>query len=368
MQGYEGFKKAGNFTLSSGKQVPGELSIKGASTILNLYSDESFDPHSNQDFLGTLYDRSKVSLIKCITTGTKSTTRGDERHYSCSVFPHFVIFGDQYINSSDRVIRELSFTVDDATTLFYDFDAFGAVIDARPHMERIAEGKEGGRKIEIGKYPKLFYFTGRYEIITADTILGKISINHAPGGGFPGPEGIHFDNTIWLNIAFDSERTFEDAIQSVIDTLKFLEVIAGRPQNILKLKFLPVSAADYPNVLDVYWCRPPRRDPKNESRKPHPADLPIRAAFEKDEFTSVLKRWLERHDEWRNARYRFSSAFAYQNTYCTDRIIGAANMFDIMPKSAYPETVPLNPDLEIARDDARRAFKDLPASPERDSV
>jgi len=27
MQGYEGFKKAGNFTLSSGEQVPGELSF-----------------------------------------------------------------------------------------------------------------------------------------------------------------------------------------------------------------------------------------------------------------------------------------------------------------------------------------------------
>ena len=368
MQGYEGFKKAGNFTLSSGEQVPGELSLKGSATTLNLYSDAPFDPSATHDFLGTLYDRSKVSLIKCITTGTSSSTRGDERHYTCSVFPHFVIFGGQYINSSDRVIRELSFTVDDATTLFYDFDAFGAVIDAKPHMERIAEEKEGGRKIEIGEYPQLFYFTGRYEIIVADTILGKISVNHGFGGGFPGPNGIHIDNTIWLNIKFDSERTVEDAIQSVIDTLKFLEVIAGRPQNILKLNFFPVSVVDYPNVLDVYWCMPPRRDPQNEPLEPHPADLPIMAAFEKDEFASVLKRWLERHDEWRNARNRFSSVFTYQNRYSTDRIVGAANMFDIMPKSAYSETVPIDPDLETARDEARRAFKNLPASPERDSV
>ena len=368
MQGYEGFKKAGNFTLSSGTQVPGELSLKRAATTLNLYSDAPFDPRATHDFLGMLYDRSKVSLIKCITAGTGSAIQGDERHYTCSVFPHFVIFGDQYITSSDRVIRELRFTVDDATTLFYDFDAFGAVIEARPHMERIAEEKEGGRKIEIGEYPQLFYFTGRYEIIAADTVLGKISVNHGFGGGYPGPGGIHLDNTIWLNIAFDSERTVADAIESVIDTLRFLEVIAGRPQNISKLEFFPVSAADYPNVLDVYWCMPPRRDPENESREPHPADLPIQAAIEKDEFTSVLKRWLERHDEWRNARGRFSAAFAYQNTYCTDRIVGVANTFDIMPKSAYPETVPLDPDLETARDEARRAFKDLPLSPERDSV
>jgi len=368
MQRYEGFKKAGYFTLSTDTKIPGELSLKGAATTLNLYSDAPFDPRATQDFLGTLYDRSKVSLIECITAGTGSVIRSDERHYTCSVFPHFVIFGDQYINSSDRVIRALRFTVDDAKTLFYDFDAFGAVIDARPHMERIAEEKQGRRKIEIGEYPQLFYFTGKYEIIAADTVLGKISVNHNFGGGYPGPEGIHLDNTISLDIAFDSERTVAEAIQSVIDILKFLEVIAGRPQNILKLEFFPVSAADHPHVLDVYWCMPPRRDPEKESREPHWTDLPIQAAIEKDEFTSVLKKWLERHDEWRNARGRFSAALAYQNTYCTDRIVGAANMFDIMPKSAYPETVPLDPDLETARDEARKAFKELPISSERDSV
>jgi hypothetical protein len=227
---------------------------------------------------------------------------------------------------------------------------------------------EEDRNIEIGEYPQLFYFTGRYEIVAADTVLGKISANHGFGGGYPGTGGIHFDNTIWLNIAFDTDKTVADAIESVIDTLRFLEIIAGRPQNITKLEIFPANAADYPKVLDVYWCMPPRRDPEKESREPHPGDLPIRAAIEKDEFTSVLKRWLERQDEWRNARGRFSTVFAYQNMYCTDRIVGAANMFDIMPKSAYPQTVPLDSDLETARDEAAKAFKGLPNSPERDSV
>jgi hypothetical protein len=368
LKGYEGLKKAGNFTLSTGIKVPGELFLKGAATTLNLYSDSPFDPHLVQELLGTFYDRSKVSLIECITVGSSSFNKRDKRHYSCSVFPHFVIFGNQHINSSERVIKELRFTVDDGKKLFYDFDAFGSVIDARTHMERIADAKEGDRKIEIGEHPQIFYFTGKYEIIAVDTVLGKISVNHGFGGGIPGPGGIQFENTIWLNIAFDTERTATEAIQIVIDTLRFLEIIAGRPQNILKLEFFPVSTENYPDVHDVYWCMPPRRNPEEESGEPHPADLPIRAAIDKDDFTNVLKRWLERHDEWRNARSRFSTVFAYQNRYCTDRLVGAANMFDIMPKSACPETVPLDSDLEIVRDEARKAFKELPNSPERDSV
>lgn len=369
MQRYEGFKKAGSFTLTGGTEVEGELQLKGEATTLDLYSGAFFDTHASPDIFGLFYDRSKVSLINCITkSGLGSGTRGDEHYHFSSVFPHFVIFGDQHISSSDRTIRKLSFTVDDAATLFYDFDAFGLVINARPHIERIIEAQEVDRKIKIGEYPHLFYFTGNIEIFVVDTVLGEISATHGISFRSPGPEGIHVDNTIRLNITFSSERTVEEAIASVLDILRFLEVIAGRPQNISKLAFLPVSAGEHPKVLDVYWCMPPRRDSDDESRKPHPADLPIQAAMKPDEFTSVLKHWLERYEGWRNARARFSTAFAYQNSYNVDRIVGAANMFDILPSSACPETVTLPADLVQARENARKAFQALPASPERDSV
>lgn len=370
MQKYEGFKKAGDFTLNGGSKVPGELCLKGAATTLELYSGEFFDAHASPDIFGLFYDRTKVSLVNCITmSGPGSGTRGDERYHFASVFPDFVIFGDQHISSSDRTIRELSFTVDDAATLFYDFDAFGSVVNARPHMERIVEAKELGRKIKIGEHPHLFYFTGKDEIFVADTVLGKISATHGLSYRLPGPEGLHVDNTISLKITFNSEKTIDEAIASVLDVLGFLEIIAGRPQNISKLVFLPVSTGGHPKVLDVYWCIPPRRDRDDESCKPHPTGLLIQAAMKPGEFTNVLSRWLERHDAWRNPRARFSTAFAYQQRYDIDRIVGAANMFDIMPSSACPATVITLPTaLEQARDNARRAFLALPDSPERSSV
>lgn len=87
-----------------------------------------------------------------------------------------------------------------------------------------------------------------------------------------------------------------------------------------------------------------------------------------DEFTTVLKGWLERNDPWRNARIRFSTAFAYQNRYGIDRIVGGANMFDILPFSACPEAVTLPSDLERAKSEACKAFRALPSSLERDSI
>ncbi|MEI7613277.1 MAG: HEPN domain-containing protein [Betaproteobacteria bacterium] len=370
MDKYKDFRKSGLFKISSDVEVPGELSLKGGATSLDLYSNLLFSTHASQDIVGVFHDRSKVSLINCITTsGPGNGTRGNDSYHFSSVFPHFALFGDEYLTSADRKIVEVSFAVDDATTIFYDFDAFGSVINARPHMERIVEAKEGGRTIEIGEHPHLFYFTGKHDIFSADTVLGKISATHGISYSFPGPNGIHVQNTIRLNINFPNEQSVETTIRAVIDTLRFLEVVAGRPQNIVDMAFrLTASTDERPRILDAYWSLPPRRNKDDESTEPHPADLPLQAGIDPNKFTTVLIGWLARHDEWRNARTRHATASAYQNRYNTDRLIGAANMFDIMPASACPTSEELSPALKDAKEAARKAFKILPSSPERDSV
>ena len=369
VQKFKDFRRSGAFRLSSGEEIPGELSLKGGATALDLYSNAFFDTHASRDIFGTFHDRSKVSLIDCITmSGPGTGSRGEERYHFSKVFPHFVVFGDQHISFSDRKIAQASFAVDDAPSLFYDFEAFGTVLDAHPHMKRIAEAKEGGRLIEIGEHPHIFYFTGKHDIFTVDTLLGQISATHGISYSYPGPEGIHVKNTIRMNIMFATDRTIQESVEAVIDTLRFLEVIAGRPQNILELALrLSGTTEEPPQILDTYWCLPPRRE-NDDSRKPHPADLPLQAGMYPDKFASVLARWLERHDDWRNARTRYATASACQNRYEIDRLVGAANMFDILPASACLAVVSLTPEVEKARDDARKMFRALPPSPERESV
>lgn len=199
-------------------------------------------------------------------------------------------------------------------------------------------------------------------------MLGTVSATHMPSFTMPGPHGIKVENKIHVNIAFKESATIDEAIVKVDALLRFLEIIAGRPQNVLRLAFRLQSAAERPTLLDVYWCMPPSRDGDEGDRRPHPADLPIQAARTPDYFATVLTAWLARHHDWSNARFRFSSSFALQHRFTIDRLVGAANMFDILPASAVPSDVPLSAELEDAKKTGDALFRKLPLSPERDSI
>jgi hypothetical protein len=81
-----------------------------------------------------------------------------------------------------------------------------------------------------------------------------------------------------------------------------------------------------------------------------------------------LTNWLDRQESWRDARWRFSTSFAKQNSYDPARLIGSANMFDVLPDGAVPQDIALTADLETARKASREVFQSLPRSAERDSV
>lgn len=372
MESFEGFRKSGTFIVAAGAEIQGDLILNGPKTTLDLFSKDFFSTHhiQNDCLLGALHDRTKVSLIDCITTqGPGSGWRGNERYHFSSVFPHFVIFGEEHITSVDKKITSLSFHVHDAATLFYDFDAFGQVVGAKSHMARILEEKrEYGGDITVGDHPMLFYFTGKYEIFKAESVLGTVTGEHRPSFTMPGPHGFKLDNKIEVNIKFKESATIREAITAVRTLLRFLEIIAGRPQAVLRLAFVIPGSEDRPRILDVYWSMSPSRDSDDSERKPHPADLPIQAARTPEYFASVLAAWLARDHEWRNARSRFSTAFALQHRFTVDRLVSDANMFDLLPASAAPKDVSLTKELEDAKQVCSKSFEALPSSPERDSV
>jgi hypothetical protein len=85
-------------------------------------------------------------------------------------------------------------------------------------------------------------------------------------------------------------------------------------------------------------------------------------------FQLYFQNWLDRQASWRDARQRFFEVHSKGRNYDIDRLIGAANMFDILPSSAVSSDVPLSIEMLEAKAEARRIFKKLGASPERDSV
>ena len=371
MDELENSKQAGTFTISPGKDNYGELTFAGTHTSLCLRDNKDFDMRAvpGQCVKGTLHDLTKVTLLKCITTSMTRgfLTQGKEQYCSTSIFPHFVVHGDHHIEPDGKVITAVRFVIDDASVLFYDFDAFGSLTDARPFIEQIAHANRLEREIPIGPHPQILYFTGKCEIFKADTVLGRVSASHNPTHPLGGPNGVHLKNTIFTSIAFREACTFDETIARTLTLLRYLEVLVGRPQNLLKLNISIKSDDKWPSILNVYWSMPPRRNPPDNSQRPHPVDVLVDAVRQPDEFSRVLERWLDRDQAWHDARLRFSNSIAQQQ-YNIDRLIGSANMFDILPSSAVPTDVPLSEELKSAKERCIKIFKELPRIPERDSV
>ena len=363
-------KHLGTFTVGPDRQAPGELTLDGLTTCLHLW-DKDFlggrktGPLSMQ---GVLQDLTKVSLSDCITVGAGSHHRHGEVIHSFKLFPHYAVFGNDHISFDEKTITEVSFVIDDATILFHDLDAFGHVADARPLIEQVVQSEGLGREIKTGEFPIISYFTGKKEIFAVDTALGRVSASHNPSYGMGGPHGVEIENTICVSLQFPAGVTFKAAMDGFYRILVFLELIVGRPQNLLQFMVFKEADQERTVPLEVYPSGFPKHKRSGNKGKPHPSDVLLDAAQKPEEFSHILADWLKRDETWHNARERFFSNFSRQATYGKDRLIGAANMFDILPEEAVAAKVELSEELESATERCCKIFKDLPSSPERDSV
>jgi hypothetical protein len=366
----ESGQQIGEFDLGDGNQLVGMLKIAGAQTLLTLHSKQFFHPITAPvGFIrGLLRDLTKVSLIDCISPGAGTVSKGEERNHIADVFPHFVVSGTEYLAPTEKTISHTNFVIDDGATLFYDFDAFGSIIDARPLISEVVKANKLDREVEIGDYPQIQYFTGKHQIFSTNTCIGRVSVQHSPHWSLPGPQGVHIRNTIRVSVDFSHRLQFHDVIDQIYVLRGYLGLLVGRPQNLREIHIQVRKNTDSPEMLQVDWSLCPTRTETNHQSHPHPSDVLIDAVRSPEEFSKVLANWLDRQPSWRDARHRFFGIFAEQRTYDVNRLIGAANMFDILPPTAVPTDVELSADLLEAKTQARTLFMALNPSPERNSV
>ncbi len=169
------------------------------------------------------------------------------------------------------------------------------------------------------------------------------------------------------NLHFDPPAIFDRAIEDLLPVLRFLEIIAGRRQNLMHLEIELDLPKDCPRtILKVYSSSPPNRTASGP--EPHPNDVPLNGGIDPTEFASVLERWLALDHDRADARVQFSDGFSKGNAYDVDRLVSSANMFDILPPNALPKNVELSEELQKAKAKAQCIFKAQPRSAERDSV
>ena len=363
----------GTFSLPSGQQVFGELRLQGQKTLLKLRHEVFVPPLERQQVIhGQLHDLSKVSCLQCVGGRWGSTWREDEgTYYHADVFPHFVTVGSEHLQPEQPSIKAVHFAVDDLTSIFYDFDAFGHVIDSTPLIEAVVRANKCDRPIPIGDMPRIAYFTGKHEIIAVETVIGRVSVNHCPSYSMGGPEGVFIKNRMMITIAPPTPIAFDECIERTMTIFRFLSLLAGRKQGI-KSVFLDIATeSDQLRApLQLSWSFAPRGHKRKDdsNQKPHPGDVPLDAVRRPDEFTTVLKDWVARESAWRMARVRYHGCLRKGNSYDVDRLIAAANMFDILPKEAVPLASEMPAELAAAQIECLAMFKKQPRGIERDGI
>ena len=375
MEDLEKSRLKGIFELSLDKEFQGELTLDGeksslcldVSNCMSSFPDLQLDVKSIK---GTLKDGRKVSLLNCLEMGVRFEeylTDPGSLKAVCNAyfFPHHAVFGNQHISYDEEEIIGVSFVIDDANNLFYDPDIFGTVPEwvdnqpttLRPLVEQIVQSNNSSRKIEIGEHPRIFYYTGKTQIFDVKTILGKVSASHSPRVPLHiDSSGFKVENKVLINLQFDDVVAFENAIKKALRVLNFFELIVGNPQNLANFFVFKNTEQKSPVALRVYSSLFPKYQ---RSKNRHRLGILLNPVENPEKFSHVLDNWLRRDNDWQNARSRFLSSCFVKKLYDPDRLIAAANVFDLIPSEAVSEKVSFPEDCKKALEECKGVFKRL---------
>ncbi|MBS7808123.1 hypothetical protein KIH26_10960 [Variovorax sp. PCZ-1] len=352
-------------------QVVGELKLDGTQTSLDLNSDKWL-PHIDQGSVvrGRAFSGEHLTLLNCLSAGNGTISFSDtDRRYRTSVFPHFTAIGRCHIEPIGNSVKAIHFSTTDLHTLFYDFDAFGTLIDAEPVIDTILQERRKLRPVSSGDWPIIGYFTGKNLIASADTEVGRILVKHYPQYSSGGTSGVHIQNQIRVSIEPKVSTTIDAAIDSVYVVACFLSFFAGRRQSIDEIVVTTTEVLDdIETSLEIVPSYRWGNGIEDKLLAPHPGDIPLDPIRCSQEFNTVLIAWIARSGGWRRARGQMLNCLTKSNTYDSDRLVAAANAFDILPPEAVPTANSLTEDIVQAHDACRDIFRRLPKSAERDSV
>lgn len=360
----------GTYQISSDQNLVGELVLNGEDTILKAHANEPINVGSVEHVKGISYTGDYITLIDCLSSGHGSRYSKDGScRYHAEILPHYVSIGSSHLDPESSSIKAIYFTATDLMDLFYDFDAFSTVINARQIIDSVLEERRKMRAVTAGEHPIVAYYTGKGCVIEASTSIGKISVNHRPGYSMGGPAGVYIKNRMVVSIEPSEPVTFSESLQRMYDIGCFLSVVAGRAQGIKHIQLETSQSVDgIPVVLSVFPCFPWKTGRKSEYYKPHPGDVPLDPIHAPEEFRAVLANWVERHESWHTARTRYLGCLRKGNNYDFDRLVAAANMFDILPADAVPAKNQLSLELAEAKLACRELLRKIPQGVDRDSV
>ena len=313
----------GSFSVGEGSDLSGLLTLSEDGVSLFVWNTNMISPKTiSSTISGVLHDNRIVTLFDCVPTGHEGTLiSGRGMTSRTTISANHAVYGSVSLDPSKKCVNRVRFRTDDTNLLFNDREAFAL----KPSSEQDPSIRATYSGIEL--------------ISCVDTSIGRVSAFRTTPieDSIDVSEGISISSKVSVEVEFDNAVTYYDAIRRGTVLVSFLSLLIGRPQNLvaLRIEVLPRPAEDRREWFAVEITAFPRF-------KRHSADDGARIirgrlidpVKDRERFESVLANWLSRHDEWRHARSRYDRCAWNEREYHEDRMIGAANMFDLIPDDA----------------------------------
>jgi len=352
-----------------GAQFLGELLLEGEHSNITLTSRHDIpfkaEPHS---LYGESLDHKKISLHGCV--GEPSYPEGIHPNFVFKrrSFPHYALIGNRHIAEDEKLFNSVSFQTDDFGLIFSARNTFGSASPAPLELQAILENSFPHKKIDIGEHPAIFFFSGVPKCVPVDIGVGEFTVDFDFSSRVSGHEGIQCPSIVTAVLKFDILKSMNEILDDVVALSLFFTVVAGRYQGVRNISAnigsTDSNAAQDEKIL-VHWSYAPVISDMDASNL---RDIPITPEESDAEFYNVFQRWMNRHIDWLPARLRIINWQKNGRLYDENRLVAAANAFDILPDSTYPDVGDLSEAALDARARCRTIIRALDKGPERTQI
>lgn len=310
------------FEIKDNKNVSGVLSDTKRYEF-NCWSSEFFFVESHSNVYGRTQDNKTLSLLNCLSNESRSFG-GESVTYSNIIQPHIVLTGKNRVDPDNDKFCSISLVVGNSHALLRWFTSFGYINFLDDGLVSQLNAQEHAPSFSSEHNPILAYFNGNFDIFSQDTELGVIAASNyvSTGGGF-NSDGVSIRNKVVLKVKFHTSKTLSEALNIAHRVSLLLRFIAG--ENVF---FKDISVSDESdNNFQVLYNTYSWGEILDSTKSGNPL-----IDISSEDFPQFLDSWFS-HVDRDIVRYSFYDSFLKGRSYSSDRLINAANMFDIFPSS-----------------------------------
>lgn len=371
-----------DFVCEDGETL-GHIRVFGRHAAVTLLTRSFFKFHSQNGF--DLYGKSSntqfISLHNCFWTRISDVGEQPNLFHKVAIACNFVFVGSRFIKPEDALFSSILFSFDEVGTLARGSKSFETLYPTQDEVTELLRNEHarrgdlrcwddrssGGSRVEIGPNPEMAYFSGKHEIAGCNVGGDHYGLQYRVGSNRRRLSRAQLEWKVAGCIRWSEPKSLKDSISEMQVLRQLIELVVGQRTRIREIIVFidSVEIAEFPETGDLYWpyCNDEMRD---AAAAPSIVQALLDTEARPDEFTGVMKAWLECNNSMGEARRRLVSSFF--NRHSIDRLVSAANVFDLLPDHALQVQKTVREDLQSAVSAARNLFTKLPRSDERDGV